>query len=387
MVPAGERGHGLVGRALVALLVVAVLLGGVAAWRLDLVGRLTDDDPSAGTPAGPAAIEPPPGPRAARADRAHAGRHAGDPARPDRPGPGAGRRGAVPRRPVARPARRGRRRRPHRRPAGREARGRRGHDAGVDHQAADGDRGAVGARTGDPVHDPRGRRWQEADRAGRRRRPVPVLEAAARGVPRPRRPADPRRPDRGRAAAAGADLGAARLRRLPLLRAVVQPGLAGALPARARGLAGHRALGGRGPARRRLRAGRRPVAVRRADVRHRLGRPRHHRGRRADPRRRVRRARAGVRAVGPAPRDRRAGPRGERQRGGRGALAPGREGGVRQRDVRRRGRGGHPDARRASGSPPTSPSTTAAACPARTGSRRWRWCRCSGWPSTPRIPS
>ncbi len=61
MVPAGDRGHGLVGRALVALLVVAVLLGGVAAWRLDLVGRLTDDDPSAGTPAGPAAIEPPPG--------------------------------------------------------------------------------------------------------------------------------------------------------------------------------------------------------------------------------------------------------------------------------------------------------------------------------------
>jgi D-alanyl-D-alanine carboxypeptidase/D-alanyl-D-alanine-endopeptidase (penicillin-binding protein 4) len=61
MVPAGERGHGLVGRALVALLVVALLLGGVAAWRLDLVDRLTDDEPSAGTPAGPAAVEPPPG--------------------------------------------------------------------------------------------------------------------------------------------------------------------------------------------------------------------------------------------------------------------------------------------------------------------------------------
>ncbi len=60
--PAGERGHGLVGRAVVALLVVALLLGGVAAWRLDVVGRLSDDDPTAGTPAaGPAAIEPPPG--------------------------------------------------------------------------------------------------------------------------------------------------------------------------------------------------------------------------------------------------------------------------------------------------------------------------------------
>ena len=59
--PAGERGHGLVGRALVALLVVALLLGGVAAWRLDLVGRLGDDEPSASTPAGPAAVPPPSG--------------------------------------------------------------------------------------------------------------------------------------------------------------------------------------------------------------------------------------------------------------------------------------------------------------------------------------
>ena len=60
--PAAERGHGLVGRALVALLVVALVLGGVAAWRLDLAGHLTDDDdPSAGTPAGPAAVPPPEG--------------------------------------------------------------------------------------------------------------------------------------------------------------------------------------------------------------------------------------------------------------------------------------------------------------------------------------
>ena len=57
------------------------------------------------------------------------------------------------------------------------------------------------------------------------------------------------------------------------------------------------------------------------------------------------------------------------------------------RDLRRRGRRGHPDPRRASGSPPTSTSTTAAACPARTGSPRWPWCRCSGWRSTPRTPS
>jgi len=61
-VPSGERGHGLVGRAVVALLVVALLLGGVAAWRLDLVGHLGDDDePSAGEPTGPAAVAPPPG--------------------------------------------------------------------------------------------------------------------------------------------------------------------------------------------------------------------------------------------------------------------------------------------------------------------------------------
>lgn len=59
---AGDRGHGALGRALVALLVVALVLGGVAAWRLDLVGALGgDDDSDAGTPAGPAAVPPPPG--------------------------------------------------------------------------------------------------------------------------------------------------------------------------------------------------------------------------------------------------------------------------------------------------------------------------------------
>jgi serine-type D-Ala-D-Ala carboxypeptidase/endopeptidase (penicillin-binding protein 4) len=50
-----------VGRALVALLVVAVFLGGVAAWRLDLLGRLGDPDPGPGAVAGPAAVPPPPG--------------------------------------------------------------------------------------------------------------------------------------------------------------------------------------------------------------------------------------------------------------------------------------------------------------------------------------
>ena len=63
--PAGERGNGLVARAVVALLVVALLLGGVAVWRLDLVGRLTDEGPdshtAAGTGAGPAAVAPPSG--------------------------------------------------------------------------------------------------------------------------------------------------------------------------------------------------------------------------------------------------------------------------------------------------------------------------------------
>jgi len=62
MVPTGDRGHGLVGRAVGALLVVALLLGGVAAWQLDLVGHLADDDPSGGSaPSEPAAVAPPPG--------------------------------------------------------------------------------------------------------------------------------------------------------------------------------------------------------------------------------------------------------------------------------------------------------------------------------------
>ena len=59
--PAGDRGHGAVGRAVVALLVVALLLGGVAAWRLDLIGRLGDDDAGPSEAGGPAAVPPPPG--------------------------------------------------------------------------------------------------------------------------------------------------------------------------------------------------------------------------------------------------------------------------------------------------------------------------------------
>jgi D-alanyl-D-alanine carboxypeptidase/D-alanyl-D-alanine-endopeptidase (penicillin-binding protein 4) len=60
-VPAGDRGHGLLGRAVVALLFVTLVLGAVAAWRLDLVGRLTDDDPGPDPQAGPADVPPPPG--------------------------------------------------------------------------------------------------------------------------------------------------------------------------------------------------------------------------------------------------------------------------------------------------------------------------------------
>jgi serine-type D-Ala-D-Ala carboxypeptidase/endopeptidase (penicillin-binding protein 4) len=61
-VAARDRGHGVVGRAVVALVVVALVLGGVAAWRLDLVGRLTDDDQGGSTAAsGPAAVPPPEG--------------------------------------------------------------------------------------------------------------------------------------------------------------------------------------------------------------------------------------------------------------------------------------------------------------------------------------
>ncbi|HEX5087859.1 MAG TPA: D-alanyl-D-alanine carboxypeptidase/D-alanyl-D-alanine-endopeptidase [Nocardioides sp.] len=59
---ARDRGHGALGRAVVALVVVALLLGGVAAWRLDLVGRLGGGgEADTGTPAGPAAVPPPPG--------------------------------------------------------------------------------------------------------------------------------------------------------------------------------------------------------------------------------------------------------------------------------------------------------------------------------------
>jgi D-alanyl-D-alanine carboxypeptidase/D-alanyl-D-alanine-endopeptidase (penicillin-binding protein 4) len=50
-----------VGRAVVALIVVVLLLGGVAGWRLDLVGRLTDDDAGSAAPEGPAAVPPPEG--------------------------------------------------------------------------------------------------------------------------------------------------------------------------------------------------------------------------------------------------------------------------------------------------------------------------------------
>ncbi len=56
----GRDERGWVGRALAALLVVAVLAGGVVAWRLDLVDRLRDE-PESGTPEGPAAVPPPPG--------------------------------------------------------------------------------------------------------------------------------------------------------------------------------------------------------------------------------------------------------------------------------------------------------------------------------------
>jgi len=66
----GDRGHGRgergwVWRALLALLVVAVVAGAVVAWQLDLAGRLADDSPtadaSAEASAGPADVPPPAG--------------------------------------------------------------------------------------------------------------------------------------------------------------------------------------------------------------------------------------------------------------------------------------------------------------------------------------
>jgi D-alanyl-D-alanine carboxypeptidase/D-alanyl-D-alanine-endopeptidase (penicillin-binding protein 4) len=65
LVAAGDRDHGTVGRAVVALLVVVLLLGGVAAWRLDALHRLgSNHETDGGTPAAstePAAVPPPPG--------------------------------------------------------------------------------------------------------------------------------------------------------------------------------------------------------------------------------------------------------------------------------------------------------------------------------------
>lgn len=56
------RGEGgWLGRALAALLVVALVAGGVVAWRLDLLDALRDSSDDTGTPAGPAAVPPPPG--------------------------------------------------------------------------------------------------------------------------------------------------------------------------------------------------------------------------------------------------------------------------------------------------------------------------------------
>ena len=250
MVPAGERGHGLVGRALVALLVVAVLLGGVAAWRLDLVGRLgDDDDTSARTPAEPAAVPPPPGLELPALTEPEPVDTPVTP--PGRVDPALVQAAVAPY--LADPS------------LG-------PHVVGV---VADLAAGRPVVRFGDggatipasvtklltttaalSVLGPETRFTTRVVAGGRKRivlvgggdpflssKPLPEAYPAAR------RRADPRRPDRHRAEAAGADLGAARLRRLALLRAVVQPGLAGALPARARRLAGHGALGRRGPAR------------------------------------------------------------------------------------------------------------------------------------------
>ena len=76
-------------RALVALLVVALVAGGVAAWRLDLVDRTHRRRARrASRRPGPAAVPPPPGLELPALTAPDAGRHAGDPARPDRPGAG-----------------------------------------------------------------------------------------------------------------------------------------------------------------------------------------------------------------------------------------------------------------------------------------------------------
>ena len=54
----GRSGHPVL-RALAVLLVLALVAGGVAAWRLDLLDEWFGDDPA--TPDGPAAVPPPPG--------------------------------------------------------------------------------------------------------------------------------------------------------------------------------------------------------------------------------------------------------------------------------------------------------------------------------------
>ena len=59
----GDRDHGPVVRAVVALLAVVLVLGGVAAWRLGALDGLSggDDEVEAGTPSGPAEVPPPEG--------------------------------------------------------------------------------------------------------------------------------------------------------------------------------------------------------------------------------------------------------------------------------------------------------------------------------------
>ena len=233
---------------------------------------------------------------------------------------------------------------------------------------------ALGPETRFATRVRRGR--QGPDRAGRRRRPVPGLEAAVRARPYPER-ADVETLAAETAAALrqqGRTRVRAGVRRLAVLRAVVQPGLArpATCPStwsrrspRSGSTRAARPSAPGGSTTRRSYAAQTFAAALVAEGIEVVGTPSHGVATGG-------RELASVR-VGAGARDRRAGPGGQRQRGRRGAVPPGRQGGDRHRQLRRR----RPprSSRRCRGSayrPRASRCTTAAACPARTGSPRWR---------------
>ena len=215
----------------------------------------------------------------------------------------------------------------------------RGVHPGVLDQGGHRRRRAGRARAGPPVHDA-GRRPPRRPDAGRRRRPESAgPSGAGRRVAAAGRRRRPRPADRTVVARAGlAPPGPAVLRRLAVRRPRRQPVLAGRLPRRRHRLADQRALGRRGDRPGRLRPVRRPGEGRGRRLRVRAARPgRPARG--ADPagHRSPGCRRAGLGRERTAVGGRRAGARGQRQRGCGGAGPSRGDRARREAVVRRRG--------------------------------------------------